>query len=521
MPDPATGPPTGRRPVVATAGGLLVALSMPPWGFWPLAFIGIALFGWTVPDESSRSRRAIAGLAFGAGWMYLSMAWMWFLTVPGYLVACLWFSALHAAAAAIAPTGRWSPVGRAAAHTLAEAVRFVFPFGGVPLASLAISQAGGPLLGVARVGGSLLLTWLVFQVGFALPSLVRIARNALERRDEYVEPIGVLAAIVAVLVALVAFVAPSGNDLDDRRPITVAAVQGGGEQGTRALDVPSSVVTERLLEATRTIRPSDELDLVVWPENGIDVDDEPFLESDEYALVVGEAARLGVPFSVGVTIDSEFSEYPVDDSFVNAQVLVLPDGEVTSWYEKVQIVPFGEYVPLRGLLEALGAPLENVASDATEGRGPALLSMPYDGSDIDIGVMISWEVFFGERGRAADDGALLINPTNGASYTWTILQTQQVASSRLRAAETGRWVVQASPTGFSAYISPSGDVYDRTDVSEQAVIERDVPLRSGTTWYSATGDWPWRLLPLIVSIATIVLTTRDRRTARATDPPTR
>jgi apolipoprotein N-acyltransferase len=211
----------------------------------------------------------------------------------------------------------------------------------------------------------------------------------------------------------------------------------------------------------------------------------------------------------------------VDDSFVNAQVLVLPDGEVAGWYEKVHIVPFGEYVPLRGLLEALGAPLENVASDATEGQGPALLPMPFDGTEIDIGVMISWEVFFGDRGRAADDGGFLINPTNGASYTWTILQTQQIASSRLRAAETGRWVVQASPTGFSAFVSPTGEVHDRTDVGEQAVITRDVPLRTGTTWYSATGDWPWRLLPLLVWIASFVLTRRDRRPAPATGPPTR
>ena len=521
MPDPAPGPPAWWQPAAALLGGLLVALSMPPWGFWPLAFAGIGVFGWSIADEPSRRRRAIAGFAFGVGWMYLSMAWMWFLTVPGYLVACLWFSALHAAAATIAPAGRWSPVGRAAAHTVAEALRFVFPFGGVPLASLAISQAGGPLLGVARLGGTLLLTWLVFQVGFALPALVPIARSAVRRRDADIDPTGVVAAIVAVVVALVAVVAPTGSDRDDLAPITVAAVQGGGEQGTRALDVPSRVVTERLLEATGSIEPSDDLDLVVWPENGIDVDDEPFLDSDQYAVVAAEADRLGVPLSVGVTIDSEFSEHPVDDSFVNAQVLVLPGGEVSGWYEKVHIVPFGEYVPLRGLLEALGAPLENVASDATEGQGPALLSMPYDGDEVDIGVMISWEVFFGDRGRAADDGEFLVNPTNGASYTWTILQTQQIASSRLRAMETGRWVVQVSPTGFSAFVSPTGDVFDRTDVGEQAVITRDVPLRTGTTWYSTTGDWPWRLLPLLVLIGAIVLTTRDRRTARATDPPTR
>jgi apolipoprotein N-acyltransferase len=496
MPGRPGAPSAWRAPTLALVGGLLVAFSMPPWGYWPLAFVGIAVFEVALGDEPSRRRRALIGFAFGVGWMYLAMAWMWFLTVPGYLATCAAFAGLHAGAAAIAPTGRWRTIGRPAAHALAEAVRFVVPFGGVPLASLAISQSGGPLLGVARVGGVLLLSWLVFQVGFVLPSLVASAVRAARHRPAAWDAVPIGAAAVVVLVVAVAAVAPRGHDRD-LDPLTIAAVQGGGEQGTTALDVPSSLVTERHLETTRTIEPSPELDLVVWPENGIDVDGEAFTESEEYELVAAEAARLGVPLSVGVTIDSEYSQHPVDDSFVNAQTLVLPDGTVAGWYEKVHIVPFGEYVPLRGLFEALGAPLDNVASDATEGQDPAYLVVDRDGVDIGIGVMISWEVFFGDRGRAADDGMLMINPTNGASYTWTILQTQQVASSRLRAAETGRWVVQVSPTGFSAFVAPDGSVYDRTDVGERAVITRAVPLRGGSTWYSTYGDWPWRLLMLL------------------------
>lgn len=512
---------TDAAPVVATrvrpwlitaAAGLLVALAMPPWGWWPSAFVGIAVFDAVTSREPARRRRALFGFVFAAGWLFPAFAWMWFLTVPGYIIATTLFAAMHAAAAAVAPTGRWGVIGRPAAHTLVEAIRLAFPFGGIPLATLGISQSDGPLLGVARVGGVILLTWLVWQSGAALGRLVPAAGAAGRegrRPDDLSTPAGGALA-VAVVVLIVTALAPSGQDLD-RRPFDVAAVQGGGEQGTRALDVPSSVVTERHLIATGSIDPDPALDLVVWPENAIDVDGRDVVDSNVFAAVRDEVDRLGTPFSVGLTIDSEYSAHPVDDSFVNAQLVIEPGGDVTSWYEKVRIVPFGEYVPLRGVLEALGAPLENVASDATAGRDPAYLTVPRDDGDVTLGVMISWEVFFGDRGRAADDADVLINPTNGASYTWTILQTQQVASSRLRAAETGRWVVQVSPTGFSAFVAPDGTVYDRTSVSEQAVIRRAIPLRTGTTWYSALGDVPWRIAVLLVLAATLVAAARERR----------
>jgi apolipoprotein N-acyltransferase len=504
----------------ALAAGALVAFSLPPWGFWPLAFVGVMLFEQSLGAAPTRRQAAWRGFAFALVWMAVGMCWMWFLTVPGYILTAIMFAGFHAAAAAAAPSGRWRLIGRPAAHTLVEAIRFGFPFGGVPLATLGISQAGGPLLGLARVGGVILLTWVVFQAGCALASLMPAARRALRKGLAGAAPLdgsvpghAVAALVAIVLLVALASIAPQGRSFGDARTLTVAAVQGGGEQGTSALDVPSSLVTQRLLDATATIEPDPRLDLVVWPENGIDVGGEPFDGSDAHRAVTAEAARLAVPVAIGITEDSEFSNHPSDDAFVNAQVLVLPDGRITGRYEKVRIVPFGEYVPMRGVLTALGAPLDRIASDAVQGRDPARLELP-DGTR--LGVMISWEVFFGGRGRAAADGdtALLLNPTNGASYTGTVLQTQQIASSRLRAIETGRWVVQVSPTGFTAFIDSDGGVHQRTDVGERAVITMDVPLRRGGTWYHSLGNWPWA-----IAVAAVLALAIWRGRARPVTPP--
>ena len=444
---------------------------------------------------------------FAAAWLFMGMGWMWFLTAPGYLVASAMFAGFHAFAALAAPTGPWRVIGRPLAHTLAEALRLCFPFGGVPLATLPIGQAAGPLAGVVRLGGVVLLTWLVLQIGFALagpspfvPQLARGRRTG--ARPQYQGLLGIGAVIVVLVLAAVA---PSGTG--GRAPadsLRIAVVQGGGPQGTRAVNDEPGVVLQRHLQATAGIA-AGTVDLVVWPENVLDV--VTFAGSPELQQIADEAARIGAAFAVGITEDV------AGDRFTNAQVVVTPDGMVTGRYDKVRRVPFGEYMPWRSFLNALGAPTDLVPRDAVAGTDPAYLDLP---DDVRLGVVISWEVFFGGRGNdGVSHGAqLIINPTNGSSYTGTVLQSQQVASSRLRAIEQGRWVVQASPTGFSAFITPDGDVLSRTGVSEQRVITQTIGLNANRTWYSRIGDIPWVVLALVALAATWVAV---RRTARPTD----
>jgi apolipoprotein N-acyltransferase len=495
------------RAALALGAGFCVALSLPPWGFWPLAFVGIALFEVALGEAPTGRERFVRGLVFGIGWLFPGMGWMWFLTAPGYVVAGLLFAALHGLAAFVAPIGPWRVIGRPAAHAVVEALRLAVPFGGVPLATIAIGQAGGPLLGVARVGGVILLSWLVLQVGFALAGPSPYV-PAMVRRHRAGAPHGAIGFGVAVVVLILAAVAPTGHD--SGRTLRVTAVQGGGPQGTLAINSNSRDVVERHLAATASI-PAGSADLVVWPENVIDV--ALFADSPERAEVAAEAARIGAPFAVGITEDVAPGELGTDPDgrggFLNAQVVVAPDGEVVSRYDKVRRVPFGEYMPLRGILTAVGAPVDQVPRDAVAGSGPAVLDLP-DGTR--MAVVISWEVFFGSRARdgVRNGGELVLNPTNGSSYTGTILQTQQVASSRLRAVESGRWVVQVAPTGFSAFVDPDGTVIDRTGVSEQAVISHTVTLREGSTWYTTLGNAPFLMAAIAVTVLSIVAARRLR-----------
>jgi apolipoprotein N-acyltransferase len=239
---------------------------------------------------------------------------------------------------------------------------------------------------------------------------------------------------------------------------------------------------------------------VVWPENVVNVTG-PFGDS-EFAATLSDLSRQH-DWLLSVGIVEDVVGQP--DRFNNAQI-VFDNGEIVARYDKVRRVPFGEFIPARSTLESLGVPLDAVPKDAIPGTEPAVLDTRIG----PLGVVISWEVFFGGRARDAigNGGEILINPTNGSSYTGTVLQTQQIASSRLRALETARPVLQAAPTGLSAFISEDGDVLQRSAISEPWVGTGTVERWTGDTLYVAIGDRPFIAFFAIGTIAPLLATRR-------------
>jgi apolipoprotein N-acyltransferase len=472
----------------AVAAGLLLAASVPPWGWWPLAFVGIAMWDRLLAERRWRSRLLRSWLVASA-WLFPSLLWMWDLTAPGYVIAGGIFALYFGLAAIAVPRSTpWRWIALPAAIVLAEIARWTFPFGGVPLATLAMSQAAAPLAQTARLGNAILISGLVAVVGVALSA-------AWSRRW------AVAAITLAVVVGVwaLALVAPRGHDVDE---ITYALVQGGGPQRTRAEDTDEREVFLRHLEASEQVQPGT--DIVLWPENVVAVDE--LATSRELGELKLLAQRLDTTLIVGVTEDSG-SKY-----FRNAAVVFGPDGQQVDRFEKVRRVPFGEYVPLRGLIERIAGPGAGLPErDAIEGTGPAVV---HTGTGT-FAVVISWEVFFTNRARdgVLHGGQVVLNPTNGSSYWLTQVQTQQVASSRLRALETGRWVLQAAPTGFTAVVDQDGHLLARSDVSETKVFQGSVPLREGDTIATRIGQFPVIGLALAALVLAWLGARRDRRRA--------
>jgi len=495
--------PARRGPTVlpSLAAGVLLALSLPPWGWWPLGPAGAALLYWRLAGQRARTR-AWAGWAAGVGCYGLGLLWArafnWYGAVLLIAIEALFF-----AVAALLTPPRW---GRApafvAAGTLAEAVRMTWPFGGLPLGGVFLGQADGPLLALARVGGPLLLTAGVWAGGAGVATLVNGLANARAgRRSGRAVAVRGAAILVGLGLAIVlGSLAPDGGPAV--RSVTVAAVQGGGRRGLDKEQVAPATVFAAQVRATRpllalTPPPS----LVLWPEDVIALAG-PLRGSPQGARMAEEARQLHTTLVAGVT------EPASPTTFRNEIVAWGPDGRIVGTFEKVHRVPFGEYVPYRSFISHF-ANLSAVPTDAIPGHGTGLLRTPAG----PLGTLVSFEVFYANRSRTSvrAGAELLIVPTNTSSYATAQVPTQEVAADSIQAVETGRDVVQAAPTGYSSVVDQRGRVLDRSALGRRQLLTATVPLRRGFTPYDHLGDLPFLLL---AGVGLVAAWARQRGAAR-------
>ncbi|MBV8463931.1 MAG: apolipoprotein N-acyltransferase, partial [Acidimicrobiales bacterium] len=505
-------PRRGAVALPALAAGLGLAFSLPPWGLWILAFPAAALFWWRLGGLPARTR-LWAGWLVGLGYYGPGLAWARAFTLVGALVLIV-VCALYIAVGALA-VPRGPLLARVlcfpAALTLVEAARMAWPFGGLPLGGVFLGQAGGPVLPVARLGGPLALTAAVYLGGAGLGALAEWVTRSLRdghrarafARSQWslsrgnglargaMAGLGGLAGLGALcLVVLAVAVALAGAVPDGGAPVghvTAAAVQGGGPRGFHNSETPPATVLAAQDAATAeltSLGTGSAPELVLWPEDVVAISG-PLAGSGEERALSALARRLGSTLVVGVT------ETLSNTVFRNEVVAFGPDGRIVSRYEKVHRVPFGEYVPLRGLFSHL-ADLSAVPRDAVPGTGSGLLPTPAG----PLGAMVSYEVFYADRGRApVRAGAeLLIVPTNTSSYATGQVPSQEIAAARVQAVEQGRDLLQAAPTGYSAAVTNQGTVLGRSVLGARQVVFATLALRRGTTPYVAAGDLPVLLL---------------------------
>ncbi len=473
----------GRTALPSLAAGVLLALSLPPWGWWPLGLAGAGLLYWRLAGLRARERLWSGWLA-GVGCYAPGLGWARTFNWYGALVLIALEALSFAAAAVLTPPYRGRAPAFVAASTLAEAVRMTWPFGGLPLGGVFLGQADGPVLQLARIGGPLLLTAGVWAGGVGLAAVVCGIRH--RERGPAPAVRGAAILIGLALCVLVATVSPNGGT--PVRAITVALVQGGGRRGVDKAQVsPATVFAAQVVATGVVARIKPHPTLVLWPEDVVALA-RPLRGSSQSLQMSRMARRLHATLAAGVT------EPASSTTFRNEIVVWAPDGRIVGTFEKVHRVPFGEYVPYRSLIAHV-ADLSGVPTDAVPGRGTGLLRTPAS----PLGTLVSFEVFYAGRSRTSvrAGAELLIVPTNTSSYGTAQVPTQEVAADAVQAVETGRDLVQSAPTGYSTVVDQRGRVLQRSVLGRRQVLTATVALRRGFTPYDHWGDLPVLLLAAV------------------------
>jgi apolipoprotein N-acyltransferase len=239
-------------------------------------------------------------------------------------------------------------------------------------------------------------------------------------------------------------------------------------------------------------------DLIVWPESPA-----PFYTSDPFFRnAISDLARESkswvVTGSLGVKNATQSPEQATE--LYNSAALVNPDGTWTERYDKVHLVPFGEFVPFRTLF-SFAAGLTQQVGDFNRGSS----RQPLNAGNQKLGTFICYESVFPDEVRQfAKNGAeVLVNISNDGWYGDSGAYAQHLNQSRMRAIETGRWLLLDTNTGVTASVDPYGRIVARLPRKLRSTLRAPYALTNVTTFYTRYGDW-FSYLCAIISLIVLL-----------------
>ena len=489
--------PSRARVILALVVGAVAITGFGNWHLFYLPLGALTVMVWLWLRAGSAREAASLGFAFGAAlflggvsWVYVSLHDFGMMPAPlaalATLLFCLFLALYPTAVGYLQARIGGTPTVRAlvlipALWALAEWLRS-WIFTGFPWLSLGYSQLDSPLAGYAPVAGVFGVSFLAALAAGCIALLVRRERPAWLG-------LGLLAAIAAggFALAKVSWTAPHGD------PVSVGLLQGNIPLSLKFVPgrYQSTLATyARLAEST-------DARLVVMPETAIprflEAVDPSYLER----LRVHAAQRNG-DMIVGV---------PIRDTRGRAYNAVISIGSSPSQiYAKSHLVPFGEFIPpgFGWVIAILKIPLSDFSPGGTDQRPLAVAGQR-------VAVNICYEDAFGEEIiQQLPEATLLANVSNVAWFGDSLAPAQHLRISRMRALETGRWMLRATNTGVTAIVDSRGDVIARLPTFTEGVLNGKAQGRSGATPYVLAGNYPIVILSLLCIGAGIFSAQRRR-----------
>ncbi|WP_244893133.1 apolipoprotein N-acyltransferase [Agreia bicolorata] len=459
--------------LTAAAGGVALDTGFPDKSIWPVTFLGIALVLVSVIGRRAPGAFLI-GLVGGFSFWGVHIIWLtlYLGPIPWLALAILQalFFALGTSLIAVV-YGRarrvWPgtrirlvmlPIVIAGLWTAREAITAVWPEGGFSWGRVVFSQSESPYASLVAwigfSGVSFVMVWLVaFLIELARASAVASTTRA----------VWAATAIVATL-AMPAWYSPTEGSS------RIAAVQGNTDASLFSQRAAGDVLSDQTAETLKII--DQKVDMVVWPENGSDLD--PARSAQASKQLDYLSGKMNAPFIVGTITN------PSQNTYYNTSLLWEAGRGSIDHYDKRHPVPFAEYMPARAFFRAIVPDLVDlVTRDYSKGTTDTV----FDVNGVIAGISICFDITDDAVARdMVHDGAqVILAQTNNADFGKTDENLQQLAIARLRAVETGRSVVNISTVGTSAIIAPDGSTIASIPPYEAGSMISDVPLATQET----------------------------------------
>jgi len=492
---------------------VLCILAFEPFNIWPLGLAGLIPLFFAL-EKLTRKKAFIVGWVYGfvffAGtvyWVTHSMSVYGGVSFPVSVLVMLVLAAYLALFPALFAFILNSTSYRGLAFALfAGSLWVAFEylrselFLGFPWALIGYSQTGFlPLIQMADLAGVFGVSFFAVFVNALIYASFYRAKGIKEMAKNEAIVICVLALVYAYGVLRIEQIEKQVSTWDK---IKVSAVQGNIEQNLKweAYYKMKTLDTYSLLSKEASKQGAE---LIVWPEAAM-----PFyLNYDKQLLPL----VADVPKTTGAFLLTGAPHYgQAGDSYksLNSAFLFSPDGEIAGRYDKIRLVPFGEYVPLRKILFFVDKMAVGVG-DFVPGKGAEPIRFKGEG----MGVLICYEVIFPSIARemVKNGATLLVNITNDGWFGSTSGPYEHFAMSKMRAVESRIYLVRAANTGISAIIDPTGAEVGKTRLMERAVLTNDARFKKGgETVFSSIGH-VFPFLAMGFSVIMLVLRFRGRR----------
>jgi len=268
------------------------------------------------------------------------------------------------------------------------------------------------------------------------------------------------------------------------KPLSVSLVQGNIPQDLKWL---TEYQVKTLMIYAQLSRTEWGRDLIVWPESSIPMfqtDIEPFLDA-----MKAQAEKTGTSWVTGIPYwDLKASEVEQHPMYYNS--IMATGDDASGMYKKQRLVPFGEYIPISGLLSWVLPAMQNDPSMSGFSRG-ASDQKPLNIKNHHLGAAICYEVAYPNLTRRnASQSDFLVTVSNDAWFTGTAGPLQHLQMVQMRAKENGRWFIRATNTGVTAFIDHNGHIVKQAPMDQEAVLRGDLPAMQGQTLYTRLSDWP-------------------------------